>query len=84
MARHAVHPHDHGNHQRRRYQHQQAFESIFADPPPVQQHRGCETSQHSQNHAAPDVAGERTPARAIQIHEDDADDERRFDTFAQS
>ena len=34
--------------------------------------------------ASPDVGAQRAPARAIQIHEDNADDEGGFDAFAQS
>ena len=67
-----------------RHQHQQAFKTILADSPALQQH-GMPRSWHALPAARrPTRNGKRTAAGAIEIHQDDADDQRGFDAFAES
>jgi hypothetical protein len=82
-ACHAVHPHDHGDHQRARDQHQQPFEPVFAHAPALQQNCRDKTGARRQNDACPGVARQGAPPGAIQVHQHDADDEGGFDTFAE-
>ena len=83
VPRDAVHPNDHGDHKEGGQQQQQALEAVLAHLPALQGQRDCEAGGHRHRHAGPDVTRELGTSSAVQINEDDADDQRGLDTFAQ-
>ena len=84
VARNAVHPYDHRNDEEGRDQHQQAFEAIFIDVPVFQGDGHGQAERRGRGHAIPDEARKLRAASAGQINEDNADNQRSFDTFTES
>ena len=84
MPRNAVHPDDHRNYEERSREQEHAFKTIFADLPVFESDGHGETEGSGGGHAVPDELGELLATGAREVDEDDAYDERGFDTFPKS
>ena len=82
MARNSVHPYNHRNNEDRSHQEHQPLEAVFADSPAFQHYRHSQAQGSGRSHAVPDEPRQMAAGGAGEIHQDDADDERRFHAFA--
>jgi hypothetical protein len=83
MARNAVHPNDHRNHEDGGQQKHEAFEAVFVDLKAIERNGYGQAERACDGHACPDKAGKVGPASASQINEYDANDEGSFDAFTE-
>jgi hypothetical protein len=77
----AVHPDDHGDHEKRGDQEEQAFKSVFADVEAFQSNGYGEAEGDSGGDASPDKADQMSPIGSGEINKDNANDERGFNTL---
>ena len=83
VARNAVHPNDHRNHEEGSDEQQQALKAVFADLPALQSHGDRQAQRGSGGYTVPSETGEMRAAGARQINEDNADNEGSFDTLTE-
>ena len=77
---HTDHRHDeHGGHQ-----HQKAFKTVLADAEFLKEECSEYTGCACMGHTAPHVRSKRATAGAVEIHQDDADDQGGFYAFSES
>jgi len=84
VARNAIHPYDHRNDEAGGHQIHQPLEAVFADPPPFQSDGNAQAQRRRGGNTKPDESRQVGAAGPGKINQDNADDERGFDTFPES
>ena len=81
VARNAIHPYDHRNNEDRSDEEHEPLKTVFADAPALQRHCHSQAERGRRRYTVPDETCQVPAARAGEIDEDNADDERSFNAF---
>src|SRR5262249_1852531 len=84
VPRNAVHPDDHRNNEDGGHEKQQALEAVAVDAPVVEGDRDGKAPGRGRTDAPPDITPKPGPPGAGQIDQDDANNQSRFNAFAES
>src|SRR5262249_30341884 len=83
VARNAVHPNDHRNHEERGEEQQKPLETVLIDAVMVENQGYGQAKSGGQGDARPHKSGEMSTTRAGEVDQDNADDQSGLDTFAE-